>query len=302
MSFDTVRILTIVEDELAEETEPRRDFVLAVLKTVDGAVAVPNRPNYVWAADWNQPQSIYMILNKRVPAVAGLQVKIGYPEKPPFIRQVLGTWDDITELSDYTEGSGGALDSGPHAQSHQWPSEAEKGTDPVKIFQPALMPLKTVADGTLAVTMYPLNYSIEGYRRSFTGDTVDLTSYVPSTASRAKYVLVYLDAESNSLEVLEGAEVIDSIAITVPKPLLPGDSVASAYIKLTDATTAIEQADVEDAREFLHINAGEIDVPQSTRPGDIIIAEAAPAWTTGKPVVDDFGGIITDDNGIMVTV
>jgi hypothetical protein len=107
MSFDSVRILTIAEDELAQEVEPTREFVLAVLKSVDDSVSVPNRPNYVWAADWNQPQSIYMILNKRVPPVEGLQVKIGYPEKPPFIRQVLGTWDDLTELSDYTEASGG---------------------------------------------------------------------------------------------------------------------------------------------------------------------------------------------------
>jgi hypothetical protein len=164
------------------------------------------------------------------------------------------------------------------------------------------MPLKTVADGTMTVTVYPLNYSIEGYRRSYFGSSIDLTSYVPSTASRAKYVLIYLDADSNSPVVLEGAEVINSPAITVPKPLLPGDSIASAYIKLVTGTTEIEQTDVEDAREFLHINAGEIDIPQSTQEGDIIIAQTAPAWTTGKPLVDVFGDIITDDNGVMVTI
>jgi len=300
VSFDNVRILTITEDAAMAELEPNREFVLAVLKTVDGAVSVPSRPNYVWAADWNQPQSIYMILNKRVPAVAGLQVKIGYPEKPPFIRQVLGTWDDLNELSDYTEADGGALDSGPHAQSHQWPSEAEKGTDPVKIFQPAIMMLKTVADDTMTVTLYPLKYSIEGYRRVFNGASVDLTSYVPA-AGRAVYVLIYLDGTTNSLTALEGAEVIDSIAITVPKPLLPGNAIASSYIKLTGSTTAIAQADVEDVREFLHINAGEIDVPQATAAGQIMISNSPPDWTPAIPVVDDFGSIVTDDNGLMVT-
>jgi hypothetical protein len=298
---DSIRVVTTLFDEVDQNLEPVREFVLAVLKSVDGSVEVPNRPNYVWAADWNQEQSIYQILNKRVAPIEGLHVKIGYPEKPPFNRQVLGTWDDVVELSTYDEGAGDASNTRGHGFTHQYPSEGNPGIDPVMIYQPALMMLKTTSrEDDMTVRVFPLTYTLRGVPRQFYGISLDLTSYLPA-AGLAKYVLIYIDGTTNTVYISEGDSVTDSTAVTAPKPLLPANCIASSYIRLTASMTEVLMTDIEDAREFLHINAGEVNIPVPDETGQIMVSEANQQWTNASPLFDNSGSMICDDNGKMVT-
>lgn len=139
-----------------------------------------------------------------------------------------------------------------HGENHQWQTEATIGPDPVKIWQPALQPLKTTGDGlTLTITIQPLIYVVSGTRREFLGTTVDLTSSVPGVGLTRR-VLIYLDETTNLINVLQGTTVATG-PTPVPYPAIPNNAKASAYVTLVNGQTAVTTAThITDARDFLN--------------------------------------------------
>lgn len=244
----TIKDIEVMEKLREERREPVRRFEPATMIEIGGSVEVPNRPDYVWVQEYGQPQSVFQILNRRVAPLGGLTVKIGYPEKPPFTRQVMDVWDDIGDLTGYTPGDGSTMY--PHAQSHQYPSEASPGTDPVLIYQPAIQMLKTTTTGSgLIVTVWPLpSYWTDVYA-SFLGGFVNLASYLPA-ANMIRFVLIYLDTGTNTMLVVPGTEVVDTNP-NPPKPTLPAGGIPSSFVLLSNGQTDIATADITDARDFL---------------------------------------------------
>lgn len=304
----TVRDIQIAQAESQAKQEPVRVFTPAVLVYVNSPdldAKVNGKAGYVWASEFNQPQSNFQILNKATPPTVGLQVKIGYPEKPPFERQVIGIWDELPLVPGYDEDDAGALNSHPHRQSHQYPSETNPGTDPVLIYQPALQMLKTTGDGaTLTVTVQALpSYRYHDTHKSFPGATLDLTSYVPGTANTVLYVLVYLDAKASVLKALAGTAVTDNGIIPIPKPILPGNGIASAYVKLSNGQSSITTAThVVDAREFLEPKQDGTDIGGATEVGQILYSQDGATFTPSIPLVNDFGEIMTNNDGKILVV
>lgn len=250
-----IRDIQVIKKEQAQRVEPVRVFEPAVLVYVDSTdpentAMVEGRPEYVWYQAFNQPQAVGTILNRAVPAIAGITVKIGYPEKPPFERQVLGLYN-YDQIQNAVPPGGGSLNSSPHAQSHQYPSEATPGTDPVKIYQPALYLFKTETYTGLNVRVNPLNaYHYNGSLRSYMGGYVDLTSYVPSTANTHRYILLYLDPAYMTLYLVQGTDA--PTTTSAPLPDIPDGGIASSYVLLANGQTEISQVnDIVDARAFL---------------------------------------------------
>jgi len=301
----TIRDVQIARQEQEARLEPVREFTIAILIFVDSPdldAKAAGFDDHVWASELNQPESAFRILNRKVAPVVGTPVKIGYPEKPPFERQVLGVYDNIHTWTGYDPNDGGALNSNPHAQAHQFPSEADPGVDRVLIYQPALQPLKTTGDATtLTILVQALNsYRYNDTHKSFGGTTLDLTSSVPSVANTVRNVLVYLDAVTNTILAVDGTAVPVG-AFTIPKPALPENGIASAYVQLTNAQTSITTAShVTDAREFLEPRILDI-LLTPTAAGQIIISHDGLTFEKGVPYVDANGDIITDINGHIVT-
>lgn len=304
----TVRDIQIAQQEQSAQQEPVRVFVPAVLVYVnspDNDAKVNGKPDYVWASEFAQPQSNFQILNKATAPIVGLQVKIGYPEKPPFERQVIGVWDDMPIISGYNEDDYGALGSHPHGQAHQIPSETDPGPDPVLIYQPALQMLKTTGNGTnLTVTVQALpSYRYQDTHKTWPGSLVDLTSYVPGTAGTVLYVLIYLDAAASVLKMLAGTAVTDNGVIPIPKPVLPGNGIASAYVKLSNGQTAVTTAThVVDAREFLEPKMDGTDIGGATEYGQLLYSQNGSTFTPSIPLVNRFGELMTNSDGKILVV
>ena len=172
--------------------------------------------------------------------------------------------------------------------------------DAVKVYQPAIQSLKTTGNGTdLTVTTQALIYLVDGVRKSFVGAETDLTSYVPSTAGQTRRVLLYLDKSTNTLNVSSGTAV--SGAIPIPYPTAPADSIPSAYVKLTNAQTAVTTAThVEDARGFLTGN-GATSPFAATQDGQIIIAVDG-NFQVKTPLINSRGIVMTSITGEIMTI
>jgi len=228
--------------------EPRREFVPAFLRSVSGSVAVPGRPGYVWAQEAGDDGSVFQVLNLATANVDGLAVIIGRSLTPPFRRGVVGVdTSSLADLPDYT----GEPYLTEHAASHQYP-EGNPGSDPVLVYQPALQPLKCTPYSGWTVAVQGLIYRVAGRVVRFSGGQVDLSSYVPASGQK-RAALVYLDAETNALQVTAGVAVTDVPSVSAPSPDVPVLAIAAAYVVLTGGAAGVSAADVIDARSLLPV-------------------------------------------------
>ena len=249
--------LTIHDISEREKTEQRRTFepihndLPAVIKSVDGNTRPPSQRSMTWVAFYNQPESRVLVHNPTTNDVAETPVWVGPEARPPHRLIIKGVY--YGGLSTEVDHDGGALETGPHAQTHQYPSEASPGPDKVLVFQPALQPLKMTGTGsTLIVTIRPHLYTRNGRPISFSGSTLDLTSSVPGTASTKRKTLVYLNEETNVMSVVNGPTVPTGGALIPSRPDLPVGGRMSGYVELTNGQTAITTAThIEDWRDTL---------------------------------------------------
>lgn len=298
-----IRDIQVIKAAQARTVEPTRLFEPGVLVFVDSTdpnktAMVNGRPEYVWYKTFNQPQAVGIILNRAVPAISGQTVKIGYPEKPPFERQVLGLYD-LSQVQDSDLTGGGSLITAPHAQSHQWPTPSTPGTDPVKIYQPAILPFKTEADGTsLTVLVNPLPaYRYQEYIRSYPGGAIDMTPYVPSTAGMHRYVLIYLDVATMFIQLVLGTEGVT--AVFPPEPKLPVGGIASSFVLLENGQTTISTADdITDKRAFLSAYTDEQGVTGFTWIWDDEVARLAET-AVSQDNVDNYATGLQLDEGTI---
>ena len=90
--------------------------------------------------------AISVALNMVVKPVAGLPVLVGRNPKNKFQREIIGLY--VGGLPEDEIGNVGAWNLPNHADTHEYPDETNIGLDPVRIFQPAIYPLKTISNGT----------------------------------------------------------------------------------------------------------------------------------------------------------
>jgi len=279
-----------------EQFEPSHDTPWGVIVEVDGSTSPPNRPNMVRVDMYNQGKGDLAVWNSTTIKTAGTPVQLGPAPKPPYLA-VVGTYNDSLHPTDSTTNLG-QFNTSPHAPNHQYVSESDIGADVVKVYQPALQPLKITNSTGLVCRVEPLIYLIDGTRKVFPGATINLTSYEPSSSGQSRKVLVYLDKETNNLAVESGTAV--SGAIPIPYPIAPETAIPSGYVKLTNGQTVITTAThIEDARGFLSGNGSSTPYKANAN-GQIIIAEDG-EFKIRLPLVDLYGDILTNSNGEIVT-
>ena len=232
------------------KSEPRYDERPAEIVSVDGSTAVSGAAGYVWVREYDNGTPAPALNIAGVITEAGTPVIVRRVSKP--------TRPELHIVSLYTAalppGSTVDIDKfevAKHRENHQWATETTAGPDALKVYQPALMPLKTTYDGTsLTVGVNALFYALDGGRKYFPGQAIDLTANVPATSGQARRVLLYLDTATNQITKLNGGLVTASLT-QPPFPDCPAGGIPSAYITLTNGDTAVVAADYVDARQYL---------------------------------------------------
>ena len=123
-----------------ENFEPNHNTPWGVIVEVDGSTSPPNRSNMTWVDMYNRSNGRLAVINDTTIKTAGTPVQLGPAPKPPYLA-VVGTYNDSLHPTDSTTNLG-QFNTSPHAPNHQYVSESDIGADVVKVYQPALQPLK----------------------------------------------------------------------------------------------------------------------------------------------------------------
>lgn len=163
---------------------------------ITNELEVPDTNNCIYVTLEGSGQ-VFKAINQAVPIVLGAPVWVGYTIDAPISMKVLRHWS-YGENDDQNIINGGVPN---HQLQHQW-----FNTDWLPIWGEQFMPMLPTPDG-LKVVVYPGNYRINGgWKRFLVPTSIDLTSYVPSTAGKAKIVLIVLTA-AGAFAVRDGSEV-----------------------------------------------------------------------------------------------
>lgn len=229
----------IVKNKLAEKQGIIQRWP-AVLGNGNGVVDVPGRAGYVYVQLAGQTTICY---NRKITAQHGLPVIVGYDPKEPRLFQVLDVHEAAASLDPSATAGMRA-----HGTTHRY-----GGTDPVWIELLQFLPLLP----------YPLStgVGINIYRGLvWTGSafvivaaqSVDLSSYVPSTTGKALFALVTI-TDSGSLAVTVGSEVdVADLAVTDIPAAPSGTVYAICAVRLYEGMTAVQtgmtNTDIVDLR------------------------------------------------------
>lgn len=275
MGYD--RLVGLLRQLIFEILEQKREYRHGLLGDGEGNVTVTGRVDYVYVRESKDSSKIMQILNKRVDGVDGTPVLYGeLPWQPGVIQVVSIDWDTYSRTGG---GWGGDSYTGVpiHHRAHQYPSEDEKGSDAVLVYQPAVQMLKTVPNSGYNVDVNKLIFYDNQQMKIFAGATVDLSAYIP-TSGYKKYILLSLNVITNSVTITSGGEVADVDTVQAPMPSCPADDIPSAYILLNGGTTEITTSKISDARGFLSS-------------GDLV-----------SYIISEDGFIVTDETGQFVVL
>lgn len=290
-----VREVKRTQEQAAERLEPRRDFVKGFIRSFKGSIRVPGHPNKVWFQELGMPESIIPVVNHAVQDLDGLPVIVGWDIKPPYAeRKVIGV--DTVAIELQGGNNAGQFDLPNHAQTHEWITESDKGSDPIRIWSPALRPGKTLYTGaSLDIVVYAANYMWNNEVVMFNGKRIDLTPYVPD-AGLKRYVVTGIDKAARDGVVIEG-ETVGSVFGIPEIPTLPPDFIPSALILLTGGDTGVTPAMYRDLRSWLGDDIGSLALP--TKPGQIMYTVDGVRMRPETPVVAD-GAWLMNDDGIFI--
>lgn len=297
----TIRDVQLQQKDELDQKEPRASTTRGLLVSVNGSVTVPGRVNYVYFQEYAQPENAppAVVFNDAVAPIDQLPVIVGTETYPPFKRKVLGIYSDQLIEGDPSEI--GQFNLPLHAPTHQYVTETNIGHDPVLIYQPAVQMLKGTGNNGLVVTVQPLIFQYQNRTFWFPGDTIDITTSLP-VLGNVRILLIYLDALSNNLAVVEGTEVLDNGSITIPYPDVPANAIPSTYVLLVGGATEVLTAfDFQDARTFLTGYTGTSATLLPRRIGDMLTSNDGLVFEPGEPTVDAWGEVIMDSLGHFVT-
>lgn len=295
-----------IRDQLDHRLDMRKPKLLhfnAYLGDGNGVVVIDeDDPTMVYAREKGRGE-VHKVHNTRVPNLYNLPVIIGYDDTTQYRLEVLTIRRDavdvwIAEGNDPTGISG----VGPHHFQHEWRRDGGlPGSDVV------WLNIQQITDGlvypstpnAMTVEVHKSWYAYGQSFQFFDAETsADLTAYVPSDAGSSKWILISIDAETNTLQYTEGDPF--STALFPPDesdsiPDAPYGSVPLAAVLLSDTTTEITWDEIYDMRLFptgvsgvasasqhgildpsVHVNTADHDPPNL---GDMIYAGGVyPIW------------------------
>lgn len=243
------------QDRKKKKDEPLRVITRGELIDIGGSVEVTGRPGYCWVREYGENGGVSQVFNPTTQPSNGLAVLIGHTPKAPYRRIVLDVnWEMIAGSPEY----GGDPYLPAHHETHEWP-DGWPGPDPVTVYGRSLAMLRTYPGSAgLTVSISPYRYEKDGATVTFAGHAdYDVTASQPG-AGLARYVLIYLDADTNVIAVVNGDTVVDAGPVVPPFPAPPLASIPSAWVRLDGAATAVAEADIVDARMILSEITGQL--------------------------------------------
>lgn len=301
MNYALKRMLKYWRRIRSANFERRRKIVWAVIVAINGSTTFDELgEQWTWVKIFGMDESLTPVLNPTSLREAGTRVLIARDPRAPRRWRIISIDDSYSSVTSQVPFS--QFEIGIHAENHQIFDESIPGSDPVYVGQPMLLPLKTAGDGlTLIVTVGEYAYTINGAYRLSSQQDIDLTSHVPGTANKVRKVLIYLDRDINSLQVVDGTIVDDDGFTPIPEPAPPTgvDVRESAWVTLANAQSTITTAtDIKDARDFLD-NGASSGIPIPTNIGDLLMyLDGGVQWVT--PLISEDDIWMTNDDGELL--
>lgn len=234
---------------LKEQFKEARPILPVVLCDVEGrfvdddgnpvSAVTATDENYVWAREWGESSPSPYLNRRNILAISGTPCWAGYDESS-LEKEILGLYIINPSLTRRQ-----VQDS--HAREHE-----PGGYQPVNVYLRMLVPLRVTPLSGLVVQVAPLVYEYNGSPVIYPGtNTLDLNGNLPG-AGLARYVLVYLNPVTNTINTLNGSTVTDSLAFTPPLPTPPSSAYPSAWVRLAGGQSQISEAqDIVDGRMIL---------------------------------------------------
>ena len=229
-----------------QEKQDEQDLLYGILGNGQGTLYPAGRDNYVYVQLGAQVQEIY---NVRVPAKYGIPVSIGIdPMDPQRGNQVLSYANAQAQYAGVDPNGLGY----PPAKRYQWMANGG-GEDPLFVALRQFLPLRVSPAGGMYIKIYPgmIKLGSSWLLKSF--QTIDLSSYVPTTPGKAKLVLISIDNNGDGT-VTAGDEVdIDALTDLYNAPTTPINTIHElSFIRLYYGQTRIAEgrvnSDVYDIR------------------------------------------------------
>lgn len=291
-----IRRAVAIQEEKGRNKEPIRRFYRGVIVEYENSIYVPGEPEKVWVQEHNEDAAVpSKVLCRKVTPQAGLRVKIGWVTKPPYgVKEVLEE-----DLSDLIPGDTPSFSVPIHGVRHQYVNENNIGTDPVKIYQAAIQPLKSYLASGLIMETYPLVYASNGRYIYFPGQQTNLTSYLPGTSGYSVSVLLSLDRTTNTIAVTSGVE--EPSVYDPEKPDIPDGHIPSCFVVLDYGQSVIDiTTDYTDARTLLHIEGLQNTAINASQVGQILYSTDGLVFSAQLPMVNGAGLIVTTSDGIIM--
>ena len=270
----------IVTKRLAVYQRKNEEFLARIGNLATGEIFVPNTTRTVYVT-MQTSGAVNQAINNAVPNALGRPVVVGYD-----INDMSKTLRVLRGWNAFGNGENDADGLADHADQHEW-----GGHDPVYVWWEQVLKSLPVPDG-LTLKIYPGEYkTATGWKTYTQRTTLDLSSYVPSTSGKAKYVLVVVDA-AGSFAVRDGAEVTGYDNLTdanIPQPSTGDTSICA--VRLFYGQTEIRMTtdgpqDIVDLRasgqswaatyahDRLHAITSALDHTSTATPGRMLKADA----------------------------
>lgn len=233
-----------------EEPSGELGIPLGGSKVVD----VPTRPGYVYVRLKGNTSELIQAYNNTVPSIYDYPVRV---RRNGNTYTIIGK--DQNKWSNVGNGGGGAISPLPrHGGQHSLNPELGMGADVSWIYSRQFMNQLAFPSGSssMMLTLEPWFYEKDGqWAYSQSTGTPSFAPYVPTVTGSARMALLYINKNTNALEIAAGA--MFSGGINNPATLagfIPDVdrdyAMPLAAVKLTTGTTFLDWGKIYDMRDF----------------------------------------------------
>lgn len=248
---------------LKRNLDPKQDrqvylkAALGIVMDDEYVVDVPDRPGFVYARiSGLYGAEVVQAYNNKIDSQYNLPVLLIKDEKTLYYR--VFDLDSSSYINALPSGSNQSSLVAKHGINHSMGDGDFEGTDPVFVFSKQLLsPFGVTPDPDYypsgAIAVFDGYYYWEGQIRYYTGTTIDVNPYRP-TVENYKWITLWLNAASGTVDVFEGTEFSFGIGGGDPVPYIPevdpALGVTISAVLLEPDPDFIEFSDMVDIRPF----------------------------------------------------
>lgn len=243
-----LRLRKALKNVLDLKADTRRSISGLLGTTINGKnrVKVPNRNGFVYVRLQGNSSRVIEAFNESVNTIYGLPVQLA---KEDGIYKITGR--DILRYQSWG-GNKNSANLAPHGAQHSFGYEYGSGDDVVWVYKRQFMPLLLRPHTGTVVAAEDDWYLWNENFYHFTGSYINLVNSVPGAVGDARFVTVYLNGNTNTLNGVTGAIFPDDPFPTNLDSYIPNVHYSAGIplgsILLTHATTNINWEAIYDLR------------------------------------------------------